>query len=113
RTLASSSYAFDPLSYHRGSIWPFDNALFAAALWRMGRRESARMLGRRILDAFGRFGTPVELYCALSAGWVRAPDLGDVEALVVYQPACLVQAWSAAAMLLFGAQLLVGEEPAG
>ena len=112
RTLASSSYAFDPLSYHRGSIWPFDNALFAAALWRMGRRENARMIGRRVLDAFGRFGTPVELYCALPAGWVRAPDLGDVEALVVYQPACSVQAWSAAAMLLFGAQLLAGEEPA-
>ena len=112
RTLASSSYAFDPLSYHRGSIWPFDNALFAAALWRMGRRESAQMLGRRVLDAFGRFGTPVELYCALPADWVRAPDLGDVEALVVYQRACTVQAWSAAAMLLFGAQLLTGEESA-
>ena len=112
RTLASSAYAFDPLSYHRGSIWPFDNAIFAAALWRMGRRESAQMLGRRVLDAFGRFGTPVELYCALPADWVRAPDLGDVEALVVYQRACTVQAWSAAAMLLFGAQLLTGEEPA-
>jgi glycogen debranching enzyme len=113
RTLASSSYAFDPLSYHRGSIWPFDNALFAVALWRMGRRENARMLGQRVLSAFSRFGTPVELYCALPAGWVRAPDLGDAEALVVYRHACSVQAWSAAAMLLFGAQLLVDGEPAG
>jgi len=106
RTLASSSSAFDPLSYQRGSIWPFDNAIFAAALWRMGRRASAQMIGRRVLDAFGRFGTPVELYCVLPAGWVRAPDLGTSEALVVYPHACTVQAWSAAAMLLFGAQQL-------
>ena len=109
RTLASSSYAFDPLSYHRGSIWPFDNAIFAAALWRMGQKDSARMLAQRGLNAFDRFGTPVELYCALPAGWVRAPDLGDIEPLVVYQHACAVQAWSAAAMLLFGAQLLDDE----
>ncbi len=109
RTLASSSSVFDPLSYHRGSVWPFDNAITAAALWRMGHRESARMIGRRVLEALGRFGTPVELYCVLPAGWVRAPYLGTSEALVVYPRACSVQAWSAAAVLLFGAQQLAGE----
>ncbi len=112
RTLASSSYAFDPLSYHRGSVWPFDNAITAAALWRMGQRERARMIGQRVLDALGHFGTPVELYCVLPAGWVRAPYGGNVETLVVYPRACSIQAWTAAAVLLFGAQMLADSQPA-
>ncbi len=112
RTLSSRSYAFDPSSYHRGSVWPFDNAITAAALWRMGRRDDARLIARRGIAAIERFGTPVELYCVLPASWVRAPNLNGTEALVVYPRACEVQAWSAAALTLFAAQLLTSNEPA-
>lgn len=107
RTLSARSAAFDPCSYHRGSVWPFDNAIAAGALWRMGRHDDARLIGRRVLDALGRFGTPVELYCVLPGTWIRAPEV-DGEVLARYGGACDVQAWSAAAVLLFGAQLGVG-----
>ena len=106
RTLSSRSYAFAASSYHRGSVWPFDNAIAAAALWRMGRHEDARRIGRGVLAALQRFGTPVELYCVLPAAGAHAPDRDDSEALTPYRNACAVQAWSAAAVLLFAAQLL-------
>ncbi len=106
RTLSSRSYAFDPSSYHRGSVWPFDNAITAAALWRMGRTADALLIARRGITAIERFGTPVELYCVVPASWVRAPDLNGSDVLVTYAHACEVQAWSAAALVLFAAQLL-------
>ena len=31
RTLATSMAAYNPMSYHKGSVWPHDNALCAAA----------------------------------------------------------------------------------
>jgi glycogen debranching enzyme len=106
RTVSAHSYAFEPFSYHRGSIWPFDNAIAAGGLWRMGRREDARSIGRRVQRAIQQFGTPVELYCALPATWVREPDVGAAGLLVDYRRASAVQAWSCAAVLLFAAQLL-------
>jgi glycogen debranching enzyme len=106
RTLSARSYAFDPYSYHRGTVWPFDNAITAAALWRMGRFEDARSISRRVIDAITRFDSPIELYCVLPSAWVLAPDTGGSEVLAVYTRACAVQAWSAAALLLFAAQLL-------
>ena len=106
RTLSSQSYAFEPSTYHRGSVWPFDSAIAAGALWRMGRHEDAREIGRRVIDALERFGTPVELYCVLPATWVRAPDVAGQEVLYEYRRASAVQAWSAAGLLLFAAQLL-------
>ncbi|HEY7124191.1 MAG TPA: amylo-alpha-1,6-glucosidase [Ktedonobacterales bacterium] len=106
RTLSSQSAVFEPLSYHRGSVWPFDNAITAAALWKMGKREEACMIGRRVLDALISFDSPVELYCVLPAGWAKVQDSNGFESLLRYLEACDVQAWSVAALLLFCAQLL-------
>ncbi len=113
RTLSSHSYAFDPMSYHRGSIWPFDNAITAAALWHMGRYADARVIALRNIAAIEHFGTPVELYCVVpparddgSNGQSGSPDLHKLETLQAYPQACAVQAWSAAALILFAAQLL-------
>nr|BFE83099.1 hypothetical protein GCM10020093_057000 [Planobispora longispora] len=39
RTLASTMGAYNPMSYHNGSIWPHDNALVAAGLMRYGFAE--------------------------------------------------------------------------
>ena len=36
RTLAESMGAYNPLSYHNGSVWPHDNAIIAAGLARYG-----------------------------------------------------------------------------
>jgi glycogen debranching enzyme len=106
RTLSSASLAFDPVSYHRGSIWPFDNAITSAALWRMGLIDEACLIARRGLAALDQFGTPVELYCVAPAGWAQPLVLHGSEALIKYPDACAFQAWSAAAVLLFAAQLL-------
>ncbi len=106
RTLSSRSYAFDPASYHRGSVWPFDNAIAAAALWHMGRYDDACLIARRDIAAIERFGTPVELFGVIPAAQVHALDGNSSEALVEYPSACAVQAWSAAALILFAAQLL-------
>ena len=106
RTLSARSYAFDPTSYHRGSVWPFDNAIAAGAFWRMGRCEDAREIGRRVIAALEPFESPVELYCVLPPSWVRAPDVDGREVLLDYRRASAVQAWSAAGLLLLGAQLL-------
>lgn len=110
RTLSSNSYAFDPSTYHRGSVWPFDNAITAAALWHMGRYADARLIARRGIAAIERFGTPVEVYCVLPAARDRAPHLGDSEVLAAYPQACAVQAWSAAALILFVSQILAKQE---
>lgn len=110
RTLSAASYAFDPSSYHCGSIWPFDNAIAASALWHMGWYDDACTVARRVLEAIAAFDAPVELYCALPARWVKAPAAtGDV--LYSYLEASRVQAWTAAALLVFAAQLLA-EPPA-
>ena len=41
RTLASSMGAYNPMSYHNGSVWPHDNAMVAAGLRRYGFVEEA------------------------------------------------------------------------
>ena len=46
RTLASSMGAYNPMSYHNGSIWPHDNALVAAGLRRYGFVEEAQQVVR-------------------------------------------------------------------
>jgi glycogen debranching enzyme len=105
RTLSSDSPAFAPLSYHRGSIWPFDNAVAAGGLWRLGRKQEACQIGARVLAALERFDSPVELYCALPPSWMRFPHVNNQAPLVEYHGACDIQAWSVAAILLFSAQL--------
>ena len=37
RTLASQEYAYNPLSYHNGSIWPHDNSIILEGLRNYGR----------------------------------------------------------------------------
>jgi glycogen debranching enzyme len=63
RTLAASSGAYNPMSYHNGSVWPHDNALCAAGLMRygfvreaqrvaIGMLEAAEVLGGRLPELF-------------------------------------------------------------
>lgn len=51
RTLASGQAAYHPLSYHRGSVWPHDNALIALGLARYGLHDEARTVARGLIDA--------------------------------------------------------------
>lgn len=51
RTLAAGQAAYHPLSYHRGSVWPHDNALITLGLARYGLHDEARAVARALMDA--------------------------------------------------------------
>jgi glycogen debranching enzyme len=92
RTLAAGERAFNPAGYHTGSIWPHDNALFAAGLRRYGFDEAFLRVFEGLLEAatgFAAYRLP-ELF----AGFSRT----DYEAPVPYPVACSPQAWAAGAL---------------
>lgn len=90
RTLASGMGAYDPVSYHNGSVWPHDNALVAAGLMRYGLVEHAQRVALGILDAAAAFdGRLPELFCGF--------DRADYPRPVPYPTSCSPQAWAAAA----------------
>jgi len=64
RTLATSMGAYNPMSYHNGSVWPHDNAICAAGLMRYGYVEQAQRVSDAIIDAAEHFGYRLpELFC--------------------------------------------------
>ena len=90
RTLATSMGAYNPMSYHNGSVWPHDNALIAAGLMRYGFVEHAQRVTTGILDAATAFGGRLpELFCGF--------DRSEYPAPVPYPTSCSPQAWAAAA----------------
>jgi len=105
RTLAASMAAYNPMSYHNGSVWPHDNALCAAGLMRYGFTAHAQRVAEAIFDAAALFGHRLpELFCGFSRGDHLAP--------VPYPASCSPQAWAAAAPLqLLGTLLRVTPQP--
>ncbi|MEW2469663.1 glycogen debranching N-terminal domain-containing protein [Streptomyces sp. NPDC046994] len=51
RTLAAGQAAYHPMSYHRGSVWPHDNALIALGLARYGLHDEARTVAHGLVEA--------------------------------------------------------------
>ena len=51
RTLSARHPAYNPHSYHRGSVWPHDNGIIAAGFKRYGFAEEAGRLARDIWEA--------------------------------------------------------------
>ncbi|MFC4493188.1 glycogen debranching N-terminal domain-containing protein [Streptomyces ovatisporus] len=92
RTLASGQAPYHPLSYHRGSIWPHDNALIALGLARYGLHGQALELARGMVEAAARqdYRLPEVL-----AGYSRTDHADPVP----YPHACSPQAWAAATPL--------------
>ncbi|WP_030347929.1 glycogen debranching N-terminal domain-containing protein [Streptomyces sp. NRRL S-1022] len=92
RTVASGQAAYHPLSYHRGSVWPHDNALITLGLARYGLHDEARAVAHALVDAAtaGGHRLPEAL-----AGYARAPHTTPVP----YPHACGREARSAAAPL--------------
>jgi glycogen debranching enzyme len=90
RTLASNMGAYNPVSYHNGSVWPHDTALVATGLMRYGFIEEARRVARGIFAAATYFdGQLPELFCGF--------DRDEFPEPVPYPTACAPQAWAAAA----------------
>ena len=64
RTLGTNCGAYNPMSYHNGSIWPHDNAICAAGLMRYGFVREAQQVAVGILEAAEWFGGRLpELFC--------------------------------------------------
>jgi glycogen debranching enzyme len=100
RTLSTQSPAFNPLSYHNGSVWPHDNAIIAAGLKRYGFGRGTERIVRALFDAalVSRESRLPELFC----GFRRRPGIPYVS----YPVACRPQAWSAAAPFMILQALL-------
>ncbi len=89
RTLSTTSRAFNPASYHNGSVWPHDSVLGAAGMARYGRRDAAMRVVGGLLDALEAFGGRLpELFCGF--------DRADKPVPVPYPTSCSPQAWAAA-----------------
>jgi glycogen debranching enzyme len=104
RTLSSSCPAYNPMSYHNGSVWPHDNAIIAAGLKRYGHDGAVRKIADALFDVATSardFRLP-ELYC----GFARS----ERAAVVAYPVACIPQAWAAAAPFLL-LQTMLGISP--
>ncbi|WP_431972974.1 amylo-alpha-1,6-glucosidase [Micromonospora haikouensis] len=105
RTLADDQGRYNPIGYHVGTVWPFDNAIIAWGLWRYGFREEAGRICEGILSASRHFGGRLP---EAFAGYER--DLTDYP--VEYPTACSPQAWSAGTPLLL-LRVMLGLEPQG
>ncbi|MGW0669284.1 amylo-alpha-1,6-glucosidase [Streptomyces sp. NPDC002746] len=92
RTLASGQPGYHPLSYHRGSCWPHDNAVVVLGLARCGLTDEARTVARGLLSAAAHHGDRLP---EVMAGYGRA----DHPRPVPYPHSCSPQAWAAATPL--------------
>ncbi|MBV9823832.1 MAG: amylo-alpha-1,6-glucosidase, partial [Actinobacteria bacterium] len=89
RTLAADSGAYNPASYHNGSVWPHDNALIVAGLMRYGFVAEAQRVTEALFDAAAHFdGRLPELFCGFDRASYAEP--------IPYPTSCSPQAWAAA-----------------
>jgi glycogen debranching enzyme len=94
RTLAKGQPAYNPLSYHNGTVWPHDNAMAAMGMAYYGKTRSAG----RVLEGLWAAGQHFrhlrlpELFCGLDRQQGQFP--------VHYPVACSPQAWASGAPFL-------------
>jgi glycogen debranching enzyme len=55
RTLSAKHPAFNPFSYHRGSVWPVEHGTFALGFMRYGLHEYVEKISRGMFDAAAMF----------------------------------------------------------
>ncbi len=103
RTLSADSRAFNPFSYHCGSVWPHDTAITIAGLAATGHHDQAASLLSGLVDAgpYFHYRLP-ELFAGEQNAAGRAP--------LTYPSACRPQAWAAAASISI-LQSLLGLRP--
>jgi glycogen debranching enzyme len=103
RTMSTADAAYNPLSYHNGTIWPHDNSLIAAGLGRYARWPEAQRIVQRMLTAAQHFGYQLpEVFAGLRRSETPFP--------IAYPTAARPQAWAAGAPVLL-LQVLLGLQP--
>lgn len=93
RTLSSKHPAYNPYSYHRGSVWPVEQGTFAVAFKRYGYHRVVELIAQAQFEAAALFD------------FYRLPELfsGHQRDLdhpfpAFYPQACSPQAWSASSI---------------
>jgi glycogen debranching enzyme len=105
RTLAEGEGRYNPIGYHVGTVWPFDNSFVAWGLRRYGFKREAAVVAAGILEAAVFFdGRLPEAFGGYERSLTKYP--------VQYPTACSPQAWSTGAPLLF-LRTMLGLEPVG
>ena len=94
RTMSKAATAYNPMSYHNGSVWPHDNAIIAAGLKRYGFVTPTNRVATAMFDAavHSDYLRLPELFC----GFTRRTPSRPVQ----YPVACSPQAWAAGAPFL-------------
>ena len=99
RTLATDMDAYNPASYHNGSVWPHDNAIIQVGLMRYGFVPEAQRISTALLEAAEYSeGRLPELFCGFSREQFAAP--------VPYPTACSPQAWAATTPIMLVTTLM-------
>ncbi len=114
RTLSSAEQAYNPISYHNGSVWPHDNSLIVGGLYAIGLNRQAHRVFQGMFEAAKcqpSLRLP-ELFCGFSkdnpfpspekivdVSLTRAPSNSSLRQVkpVWYPVSCAPQAWAAAA----------------
>jgi glycogen debranching enzyme len=105
RTMAEGEARYNPIGYHVGTVWPFDNSFIAWGLRRYGFKEEAACVVAGIMEAADVFkGRLPEAFGGYPRTTTRYP--------VQYPTACSPQAWSTGAPLLL-LRAALGLEPQG
>jgi glycogen debranching enzyme len=99
RTLGSTEVAYNPVSYHNGSVWPHDTGLFAMGLARYGFAAEMRQVAQAMLDLAE--ASPGRHMPELVSGFARSEHSQPVP----YTHANAPQAWAAATVIRMAAYL--------
>ena len=94
RTLSNAEVAYNPLSYHNGSIWPHDNSMILEGFRQYGQLNHLETLASAligVLESSHDFRLP-ELFCGFRKRGLEPP--------IPYEVACKPQAWAAGSIFL-------------
>ena len=103
RTMASDAAAYNPISYHNGTVWPHDTAFAAWGLARHGYVAEARRVARSLIEAAAHFDWSLP---EVFAGYAR----DETPFPIAYPTAARPQAWAAGTPILL-VRVLLGIEP--
>jgi glycogen debranching enzyme len=103
RTMASDAAAFNPISYHNGTVWPHDTSLAAWGLARHGYTAEVRRIARALVEAAAHFDWSLP---EVFAGYAR----DETPFPIAYPTAARPQAWAAGTPILL-VRVLLGLEP--
>lgn len=105
RTLSANHPAYNPFSYHCGSVWPVENGAFVLALARCGLHAEMQQLAKALFEAAALFK-----YCRLPEVFAGHPRDEAHPFPGMYPKANSPQAWSATAPIMV-LEALLGLQP--